>query len=92
MSRVLSIVLSTLLAGTCVAAIQPTVESEGDQSASFKMRLLVADNKSSKPTGACYITAGTVTNCTGGMTQQSCYNVASKVGGVADWREGQSCK
>lgn len=46
---------------------------------------------SKKPTGACYISSGAGNNCYSGLTQQGCYNTASKVGGTADWREGQSC-
>jgi hypothetical protein len=50
-----------------------------------------AHMSSSKPTGACYISSGAGNDCFSGMTQQGCYNAASKVGGTADWREGQSC-
>lgn len=46
---------------------------------------------SKKPTGACYISSGAGNDCYPGLTQQGCYNTASKVGGTADWREGQSC-
>ncbi len=44
-----------------------------------------------KVTGACYISSGAVINCFPGMTQQGCYTTASKVEGVADWRQGQNC-
>lgn len=54
--------------------------------------VFVADKKEDLPTGACYITAGTVKNCTAGMTQRSCLATATKVGGVADWRKGERCK
>lgn len=46
---------------------------------------------SAKPTGACYISSGAGSDCYPGLTQQGCYNTASKVKGTADWREGQSC-
>lgn len=51
-----------------------------------------ADKKPSKPTGACTITVyGVPPECTSGMTEQSCYAVAKKVGGTATWAEGKSC-
>jgi len=53
--------------------------------------ILIAENKKSKPTGACYISSGAGNDCFDGLTQQGCYSAASKVGGVADWRESQRC-
>jgi len=50
-----------------------------------------AETDQALPTGRCRINAGGVTNCTGGMTQRSCYAVAANVGGVADWTQGASC-
>ena len=52
---------------------------------------MAAETDNALPTGRCRINAGGVTNCTGGMTQRSCYQVAQNVGGVADWTEGASC-
>jgi hypothetical protein len=43
------------------------------------------------PTGACHITAASVSNCTSAMTRRSCLATATRVGGVADWKEGQRC-
>ena len=43
------------------------------------------------PTGRCRITVGSIKHCQGGMTQRSCYAVAAKLGGVADWTQGASC-
>ena len=50
-----------------------------------------AETDEALPTGRCKINAGGVTNCTSGMTQRSCYQVAANVGGVADWTEGARC-
>ncbi len=50
------------------------------------------DKKPSKPTGACTISVyGVTPTCTSPMTQESCNATAKKVGGTADWKEGQSC-
>jgi hypothetical protein len=50
-----------------------------------------AETDQALPTGRCRITAGPITNCTAGMTQRSCYQVATNVGGVADWTQGAQC-
>lgn len=52
---------------------------------------IAAETDNRLPTGRCIITVGTITNCTSGMTQRSCYQVAANVGGVADWTEGARC-
>lgn len=52
---------------------------------------LAAETDQNLPTGRCRITVGDIKNCTGGMTQRSCYAVAANVGGVADWTEGARC-
>lgn len=50
----------------------------------------LADDK--KPTGACTISVyGVSPTCTSPMTQASCNATAKKIGGTADWKEGQSC-
>lgn len=50
-----------------------------------------AEADESLPTGRCRITVASINQCTNGMTQRACYQVASNVGGVADWTEGARC-
>jgi len=53
---------------------------------------IAQDKKPTKPTGACTISVyGVSPTCTAPMTQDSCNATAKKVGGTADWKEGQSC-
>ena len=56
-------------------------------------RAVADDKKESKPTGACTISVyGLSDTCTSGMTEESCNNIAKKVGGVAKWEKAKSCK
>jgi hypothetical protein len=50
-----------------------------------------AETDQTLPTGRCRISVGTIKNCTSGMTERSCYQVATNVGGVADWTQGARC-
>lgn len=50
-----------------------------------------AETDQSLPTGRCRIAAGSVQSRTDGLTQRSCYAVAARVGGVADWAQGARC-
>lgn len=44
------------------------------------------------PTGACTISVYGVSPTCSILTRDSCYALATKVGGTADWKEGGSCK
>ena len=71
-------------------------ETYGNHQGSYHQKsdlfIKVGDKKNIKPTGACYINAGGIKNCTSYMTQEACYRVASNVHGVASWIKGETCK
>lgn len=72
-------------AGKCVA--------DGRDWKTLKMDLLISDAVlKAKETGACYISAGSSKSCHNGLTFASCVKVASSVGGVSEWKKGESCK
>lgn len=45
-----------------------------------------------KPFGACTITVAGITPTCTQQTQDGCNSTAKKVGGVADWQQGKTCK
>lgn len=71
--------------GQCVA--------DGRDWKTLKTDLLISESvQKARETGACYISAGSSKSCHNGLTFASCAKVASNVGGVFDWKKGESCK
>lgn len=86
--------LSVLFLSSGLGAQQAVAEDIGSQQVEVKAHFAAWETSAEekKPTGACYINAGGIENCTSAMTRDACYKAASRVGGVADWREGERCK